>query len=88
MLADGCFGPFQFEVDLVRRESIFRSTMHINSETWLGLGIGELVLFEQTDEILLRKSWRWKQGCPKELLFLELGCIQCLPYSHRGQQER
>ena len=54
-----------FEVALVWRESLFLSSILINSEAWIGLTMDEIEQLEQTDESLLRKILEVGQGCPK-----------------------
>ena len=74
MLNDVCFGPFNFEVALIFRSSLLTSSILTNSEAWLGLTDAEIEQLEQVDESLLRKVLEVGQGCPKEMLYLELGC--------------
>ena len=49
--------------------------MLCNSEAWYNLTISELNLLETVDEMLLRKLLNTPKSTPKEMLYLELGCI-------------
>ena len=75
MLDDVCFGPYTFEVALVFRDSLLINSILTNSEAWHALSLAEIGKIEQADEALLRKILEVSQGCPKEMLYLELGCI-------------
>ena len=52
MLHDVCFGPFQFEVAMIWRESLFLSSTLLNSEAWVGLSVAEIEQLEHVDESL------------------------------------
>ena len=75
MINDICFGPFTFEVALVMRDSLLINSTLTNSEAWLGLTTSEIETLEQVDESLMRRLLEVGLGCPKEMLYLELGCI-------------
>ena len=75
ILEDICFGPFTFEVALVMRDSLLINSTLTNSEAWLGLTNSEIETLEQVDESLMRRLLEVSLGCPKEMLYLELGCI-------------
>ena len=75
MIEDICFGPFTFEVSLTLRESFLISSILTNSEAWLGVSDSEVEKLEQVDESLMRRFLEVGQGCPKEMLYLELGCM-------------
>ena len=75
MIEDICFGPFTFEVSLTLRDSFLISSILTNSEAWLGLSNSEVEKLEQVDESLLRRFLEVGEGCPKEMLYLELGCM-------------
>ena len=75
MLDDVCFGPYHFEVAMVFRSSLLTNSVLTNSEAWLGLTLADMEQLEQVDEMLMRKILEVGQGCPKEMLYLELGCI-------------
>ena len=46
-----------------------------NSEAWYGLKVSDMEKLEQVDETLLRKLLEVGGGCPKEMLYLELGIL-------------
>ena len=71
------FGSYYFEIGLILRDSLLTSSMLCNSEAWYNLTISELNLLETVDEMLLRKLLNTPKSTPKEMLYLELGC---LPY--------
>ena len=74
ILDDICFGPYTFEVALVLRDSLLINGILTNSEAWLVLSTAEVEQLEQADESLMRRILEVSQGCPKEMLYLELGC--------------
>jgi hypothetical protein len=49
--------------------------MLFNSKAWYNLTKAELDLFETIDLQLLRQLLKAPKGTPKEMLYLELGCI-------------
>ena len=59
--------------------------MLCNSEAWYNITNSELCLIESIDEILLRKLLNAPKSTPKEMLYLELGCI---PYRDIIQKRR
>ena len=59
--------------------------MLCNSETWYNITKAELNLLETIDVMLLRRILRAPKSTPKEMLFLELGC---LPYTEIIQKRR
>ena len=74
-ILDGvCFGPFQYEVALMLRNSLFLNGILSNSEAWYGLTIPEVTHLEQIDEILIRKILEAPSTTPKCMLYLETGC--------------
>ena len=75
IIDDICLGPFTFEVALVMRDSLLINSTLTNSEAWLGLTTSEIETLEQVDESLMRRLLEVGLGCPKEMLYLELGCI-------------
>ena len=75
ILENTMFGPFQFEVALILRSSLLLNGILTNSEAWYGLKTADLERLEQVDENLLRKVLEVGVGCPKEMLYLELGAI-------------
>ena len=79
------FGQFYFEVALILRNSLLVSSMMCNSEAWYNITNTELNLLETIDLRLLRKILNAPKSTPKEMLYLELGCI---PFRNIIQQRR
>ena len=69
------FGKQYFEVGILLRESLLVSSMLFNSEAWYNITNAELDLLETIDLKFLRQLLQAPRGTPKEMLFLELGCI-------------
>ena len=69
------FGKHYFEVGVILRNSLLVSSMLFNSEAWYNITKAELDLFETIDLSLLRQLLNAPKGTPKEMIFLELGCI-------------
>ena len=53
-----CFGPYQFQVALILRNSLFLSSLMFNSEAWYNVSSSDIDELEKADEILLRKVFR------------------------------
>ena len=70
-----CFGPYQFQVALILRNSLFLSSLMFNSEAWYNVSSSDIDELEKADEILLRKVLECPESTPKEMLYLELGCL-------------
>ena len=79
------FGNHYFEIGVILRDSLLSSSMLCNSETWYNVTKAELNLLETIDVMLLRRILRAPKSTPKEMLFLELGC---LPYKEMIQKRR
>ena len=69
------FGNFYFEVAIILRNSLLVSSLLCNSEAWYNVTKAELELLEFVDVILLRSILRAPKATPKEMLYLELGCV-------------
>ena len=69
------FGDFYFEMAVILRESLLVSSMLSNSESWYNVSKAELELLETIDVQFLRSILRAPKSTPKEMLFLELGCV-------------
>ena len=69
------FGKHYFEVGVILRDSLLVSSMLFNSEAWYNLTNNELNLLETVDLFLLRSLLKAPIGTPKEMLYLELGCV-------------
>ena len=75
-LIDGIsFGRHHFKIGMLLRDSLLVSSMLFNSEAWYNLSSSELDLFETIDVSFLRQLLKAPKGTPKEMLFLELGCM-------------
>ena len=57
------------------KESLLVSSLLFNSEAWYNLNLKELELLESVDLMYLRKVLNAPHGTPKEMLYLELGCL-------------
>ena len=79
------FGQYYFEVALILRNSLLVCSMLYNSEAWYNITNSELNFLETVDLMLLRKILNAPKSTPKEMLYLELGCI---PFRNLIQQRR
>ena len=75
ILENICFGPYYFEVALVRRNSLFLSSFLFNSEAWYNVTSNDIDDLEKVDEILERRILECPDSTPKEMLYLELACL-------------
>ena len=69
------FGKNYFKVALILRESLLMSSMLFNSEAWYNVTKTEIELLETVDVQFLRQVLRAPRSTPKEMLFLETGCV-------------
>ena len=69
------FGKYYFETAVILRDSLLVSSMLSNSEAWYNVTEAELNLLETVDHMLLRKILKTPKSTPKEILYLELGCM-------------
>ena len=69
------FGKFYYQVGIILRNSLLASSLLCNSEAWYNVTNTELELLESVDVRFLRKLLKAPRGTPKEMLYLELGCI-------------
>ena len=67
------FGRFYFEVALVLRESLFLSSLLLNSEAWVNLTDQDIRKLEQSDEILLSRILDCETNTSNTFKYLELG---------------
>ena len=74
ILEEICFGQFYFEVALILRDSLFLSSILVNSEAWYDVTETEVEILEQADEELLRRILETPVSTPKCMLYLETGC--------------
>ena len=76
MMLEGIpFGKYYFEVACILRNTLLVSSLLCNSEAWYNLTNSEVKLLESVDLMLLRKILNAPKSSPKEILYLELGCI-------------
>ena len=75
MLEEISFGKRYFEIGILLRDSLLISSMLFNSEAWYNVTDTELNLLEKIDLQFLRKLFQAPIGTPKEMMYLELGCI-------------
>ena len=68
-------GKHYFEVGMILRDTLLISSVLYNAEAWYNMTNAELDLLETIDLIFLRKLLKAPKNTPKEMLFLELGCI-------------
>ena len=69
------FGRHYFEVAMILRDSLLVSNMLFNTEAWYNITLKELQLLETVDHMFLRRLLGAPKCTPKEMLYLELGCI-------------
>ena len=69
------FGQFYFEVAILLRNSLLVTSMLCNTEAWYNVTKTELNLLETIDVQFLRSILKAPKCTPKEMLFLELGCV-------------
>ena len=69
------FGKYHFEVASVLRESLFLSSLLLNSEAWVGYTDKDVRILEQCDEILLGKILDCEANTSNALKYLELGIV-------------
>ena len=74
MLEEIYFGPYEIEVALTLRKSLFLNGILTNCEAWYGLTDGDIKHLEKVDESLLRKILGTPSTTPKCMLYLETGC--------------
>ena len=75
ILENTCYGPYHFQVAAVLRESLLVNSILTNAEAWYGLTKSDIELLESVDELLLRRILEVPSTCPKEMLYLEMGCL-------------
>jgi hypothetical protein len=75
MLEEISFGPFYFQVAMVLRSTLLINSSLTNSEAWYGLTKSYIDSPEWNDLNLLRRIFEVPDFCPKEMLYLETGCL-------------
>ena len=69
------FGKYYFEVALILRESLFISSLLLNSEAWVNYTEKDVRILEQCDEILLTKILECDSKSSNAMKYLELGIV-------------
>jgi hypothetical protein len=69
------FGKYYFEVAVVLRESLFLSSLLLNSEAWVNYSDKDVRILEQCDEILMTKILDCDANTSNALKYLELGIL-------------
>ena len=70
---------------MVLRNALLVSSMLCNSECWYNVTKAELDLLETIDVQFLRRTLKVPKSTPKEMLYLELGCV---PFRQLIQKRR
>ena len=79
------YGQFYFEVAILLRNSLLVSSMLTNTEAWYNITKSEMELLETIDLQFLRSILKAPKCTPREMLFLELGCV---PFRHLTMKRR
>ena len=69
------FGKYYFEVSMILRESLFLSSLLLNSEAWVNYTDKDIRVLEQCDEMLLSSILECDQKSSNAFKYLELGVI-------------
>ena len=69
------FGKYFFEIAMVLRQSLFLSSVLLNSEAWVGYTEKDVRILEKCDEILLTKILDCDGNNSNAMKYLELGIL-------------
>ena len=69
------FGKYYFEVAMILRESLFLSSLLLNSEAWVNYTEKDVRILEQCDELLLSRILECDANTSNAFKYLELGVI-------------
>ena len=69
------FGKYFFEVAMVLRDSLFLSSLLLNSEAWVNYSEKDVRILEQCDEILLTKVLDCDANTSNAIKYLDLGIL-------------
>ena len=69
------FSKYFYEVALVLRESLFLSSMLLNSEAWVNYSESDVRILEQCDDMLITKILECDGKGSNALKYLDLGVI-------------
>ena len=75
MLQEISFGPNYFVVANLLRQSLFLSSLLLNSEAWYALSHADLEQLEMVDQALLKRILETPSSTPNVILYLEMGCL-------------
>ena len=75
VLHDVYYGRYHFQVSKVLRNALFLSSLLTNCEAWYNVNSVDRDMLEEADENLLRSILECPLTTPKEMIFLELGCL-------------
>ena len=67
-------GKHYFKIAFLLRETIFLSSVLVNSEVWYKVTAGDLELLEALDRSLIRRIFSVPNSTPTSALYLESGC--------------
>ena len=79
------FGQYFYEVAIILRNSLLLSSLLCNSESWYNVTEAELNLIESVDLQFFRRILNVPKSTPKEMFYLEFGCI---PLRHIVRKRR
>ena len=68
-------GKFYYKIAMILRESLLVSSIIHNSEAWHNVTNREMDLLETVDLQFLRRLFNAPRSTPKEMLYLETGCV-------------
>ena len=69
------FGKFYYEVAMILRDSLFLSSILLNSEAWVNYKENDIRILEQCDELLLSRILDCDGKTSNTMKYLELGAI-------------
>ena len=73
ILREVSLGEFYFEIALLLRQTIFLSTVLLNSEAWINLTAKNIEDLEKIDQILMKRIFEAPTTTPIKALYLESG---------------
>ena len=74
ILREVSLGEFYFEMAFLLRQTMFCSTILLNSEAWVNLSEKNVEDHEKMDHILMKRIFEAPVTTPIKLLYLESGC--------------
>ena len=75
ILKEVSLGEFFFEIGGLLRNSMFLSSILLNSETWVNITEEDIKILESVDRILLQRLFEVPTSIPEPSLYLELGLV-------------